>query len=157
MVDRPSCAAAGAPTGTATLHKRRRGPQRSLTGPGEGPIIPPARGRRQNAGPARFPEEGMSPRSTARRTRGRATPAAAPALAAILAAGVAVMAAAALAFARSAGAQQPPAGAPQPSAGAQQPISVAVPPTPPPLQTGPVPDLDLISSAQVAGWVEPCG
>ena len=88
----------------------------------------------------------MSPRRTARRTDRRAAPAGAPALATTLTAGALIMAAAALAFIGS--------------AGAQQPISVAVPPTPPeppPLQTGPVPDLDLIFSAQVAGWVEPCG
>ena len=28
---------------------------------------------------------------------------------------------------------------------------------PPPLPSGPVPDLDLIFTAQVAGWIEPCG
>ncbi len=28
---------------------------------------------------------------------------------------------------------------------------------PPPLARGPVPDLNLVFTAQVAGWLEPCG
>jgi len=28
---------------------------------------------------------------------------------------------------------------------------------PPPLAEGPAPDLDLVFTAQVIGWVEPCG
>jgi len=39
----------------------------------------------------------------------------------------------------------------------EQPISVAAPVTPPPLASGPTPDLELLFTAQVAGWVEPCG
>ena len=39
----------------------------------------------------------------------------------------------------------------------EQPISAAAPVMPPPLAGGPAPDLDLLFTAQVAGWVEPCG
>lgn len=39
----------------------------------------------------------------------------------------------------------------------EQPVSVAAPTMPPPLAGGPAPDLDLLFTAQVAGWVEPCG
>ena len=28
---------------------------------------------------------------------------------------------------------------------------------PPPLAPGPIPDLDLLFTAEVAGWIEPCG
>src|SRR5262245_28821213 len=52
--------------------------------------------------------------------------------------------------------QAPPAPA-VPQAPPAQPISVAQPVMPPPLAQGPTPDLDLLFSAQVAGWVEPCG
>jgi hypothetical protein len=39
-----------------------------------------------------------------------------------------------------------------------QAISVQVPaPSEPPLPAGPAPDLDLVFTAQVAGWLEPCG
>jgi len=39
-----------------------------------------------------------------------------------------------------------------------QTISVQVPaPSAPPLPAGPAPDLDLVFTAQVAGWIEPCG
>jgi hypothetical protein len=37
------------------------------------------------------------------------------------------------------------------------PVSVAMPATPPPLASGPTPDLDLLFTSQVAGWIEPCG
>ena len=49
-----------------------------------------------------------------------------------------------------------------PRAAPQEP-SVPVPPAPapvalpPPLSTGPAADLDLVFTAQVAGYVEPCG
>jgi hypothetical protein len=41
-----------------------------------------------------------------------------------------------------------------------QGMSVAPPETPqvpPPLPAGPAPDLDLVFTSQVAGWIEPCG
>jgi len=41
-----------------------------------------------------------------------------------------------------------------------QGMSVAppeAPQVPPPLPAGPAPDLDLVFSSQVAGWIEPCG
>jgi len=44
------------------------------------------------------------------------------------------------------------AGAPE-----QAPLSVAMPTLPPPLASGAIPDLDLLFTAQVAGWIEPCG
>ncbi len=28
---------------------------------------------------------------------------------------------------------------------------------PPPLPAGPAPDLDIVVTAQVAGWIDPCG
>ena len=48
---------------------------------------------------------------------------------------------------------------PPPPAQSPQTISVQVPPAPsePPLPAGPAPDLDLVFTAQVAGWLEPCG
>lgn len=36
-------------------------------------------------------------------------------------------------------------------------ISQAQETLPPPLASGPVPDLDLAFTAQVIGWIEPCG
>jgi hypothetical protein len=39
----------------------------------------------------------------------------------------------------------------------EAPQSVAMPTLPPPLASGPIPDLDLLFTAQVAGWIEPCG
>jgi len=39
----------------------------------------------------------------------------------------------------------------------QAPQSVVMPTLDPPLAAGPVPDLDLLFTSQVAGWVEPCG
>ncbi len=48
----------------------------------------------------------------------------------------------------------PPPAPPQ----SPQTISVQVPaPSEPPLPGGPAPDLDLVFTAQVAGWIEPCG
>jgi hypothetical protein len=48
----------------------------------------------------------------------------------------------------------PPKAPPQ----SPQTISVQVPaPSEPPLPPGPAPDLDLVFTAQVAGWLEPCG
>ena len=44
-----------------------------------------------------------------------------------------------------------------PPAQAPEPISAAVPPLLPPLAQGPAPDLDLAVTAQVIGWIEPCG
>jgi len=42
-----------------------------------------------------------------------------------------------------------------------QELAVPAPSTPttlpPPLPTGPAPDLDLVFTAEVAGYVEPCG
>jgi hypothetical protein len=35
--------------------------------------------------------------------------------------------------------------------------SVAMPTLSPPLAAGPIPDLDLLFTSQVAGWIEPCG
>jgi hypothetical protein len=54
-------------------------------------------------------------------------------------------------------AQQPSFPPPRPQS--PQTISVQVPPAPsePPLPAGPAPDLDLVFTAQVAGWLEPCG
>ena len=37
------------------------------------------------------------------------------------------------------------------------PQSVAMPTQDPPLAPGPVPDLELLFTSQVAGWIEPCG
>lgn len=37
------------------------------------------------------------------------------------------------------------------------PQSVAMPTPDPPLAPGPIPDLDLLFTSQVAGWIEPCG
>jgi hypothetical protein len=51
-------------------------------------------------------------------------------------------------------AQQPPApAAPAPPTG----MSLARQSLPPPLASGPAPDLDLAFTAQVIGWIEPCG
>jgi hypothetical protein len=51
----------------------------------------------------------------------------------------------------------PPAGAPL-AGTPQEPSPPAVAPgTPPPLPAGPAADLDLVFTAQVIGWVEPCG
>lgn len=83
----------------------------------------------------------MSSRSSARRTRDNAAPAG---VVALLAA-IAIVGAAGLALAVTAAAPAP------------QPISKAAPVKPPPLPPGPTPDLELLFSAQVAGWVEPCG
>jgi hypothetical protein len=47
----------------------------------------------------------------------------------------------------------PAPGAPVPAA----PEPTAFPTAPPPLTQGPAPDLDLVFTAQVAGWIEPCG
>jgi hypothetical protein len=69
-------------------------------------------------------------------------------------AGVAAIATAALAAVAAAPGSALPATA---ATTTPQPISVARPEMPPPLAAGPAPDLDLIFSAQVAGWVEPCG
>jgi hypothetical protein len=44
------------------------------------------------------------------------------------------------------------AGAPE-----EAPLSAAVPALSPPLASGPIPDLDLVFTAQVIGWIEPCG
>jgi hypothetical protein len=53
-------------------------------------------------------------------------------------------------------AQQPSSPPPRPQS--PQTISVQVPaPSEPPLPAGPPPDLDLVFTAQVAGWLEPCG
>jgi hypothetical protein len=85
----------------------------------------------------------MSPRSRARRTDDHAAPAGAGALAAAIA----------LAVATAAGAVIAVSGA---RAG-EQPLSVPVPPLAPPLAGGPAPDLELLFTAQVIGWIEPCG
>ena len=39
----------------------------------------------------------------------------------------------------------------------QAPLSVAMPTLTPPLAAGPIPDLNLLFTSQVAGWIEPCG
>jgi hypothetical protein len=48
-----------------------------------------------------------------------------------------------------------------PGAAPQQPSTLPGPPTAPalapPLPAGPAPDLDLVFTGQVAGYVEPCG
>jgi hypothetical protein len=36
-------------------------------------------------------------------------------------------------------------------------IPPQAPSTPPPLSTGPAPDLDLMFTSQVIGYIEPCG
>ena len=72
----------------------------------------------------------------------------------------AALAAAALAVWPAAG-QTPPAPPAGPAPGA--PPLEAPPPAPgvmalpPPLAAGPAADLDLVFTAQVAGWLEPCG
>jgi PPE-repeat protein len=38
-----------------------------------------------------------------------------------------------------------------------QPISTQAPAMAPPLAAGPPADLDLLVTAQVTGWIEPCG
>jgi len=49
-------------------------------------------------------------------------------------------------------------GPPAPPAGvANSAPSPEVPGVPPPLPTGPAPDLDLVFTDQVIGYVEPCG
>ncbi|HEU4401184.1 MAG TPA: hypothetical protein VFT43_03695 [Candidatus Polarisedimenticolia bacterium] len=55
---------------------------------------------------------------------------------------------------------QPPAAAGSPAAsspGAAPTVVPEAPSLPPPLPAGPAPDLDLVFTAQVAGWIEPCG
>ena len=49
-----------------------------------------------------------------------------------------------------AGNPQPPATPPSIGTASQQSF-------PPPLAEGPAPDLDLVFTAQVIGWIEPCG
>ncbi len=44
-----------------------------------------------------------------------------------------------------------------PPIGASAETSLPVEMTPPPIAPGPAPDLALVFSSQVAGWVEPCG
>ena len=85
----------------------------------------------------------MSPTTRVRPAHGRATPAGARALGATLALAVVIAAGAILALTSS--------------AAGEQPISVPVPPPAAPLASGPVPELDLLFTSQVAGWVEPCG
>lgn len=47
---------------------------------------------------------------------------------------------------------------PQVPPGAGAPPDPSGTPLPPPLVVpGPVPDLDLVFTAQVSGWIEPCG
>lgn len=50
---------------------------------------------------------------------------------------------------------------PAPPAGQSQPVQAqSLPPGTQPLPTiagGPAPDLDLVFTAQVTGWIEPCG
>jgi hypothetical protein len=69
---------------------------------------------------------------------------------------LAAIAAAGIAAARIA--DPVPAGPPAATAGPAQPV---VPPAitafPPPLAEGPPPDLGIAFTAQVIGWVEPCG
>jgi len=84
--------------------------------------------------------------ASSRKVRRMNVSAARPRAATILTAGVLAVAAA-LGAVFLAVAADPPA----------QPISVAAPVVPPPLAAGPAPDLDLLFTAQVAGWVEPCG
>lgn len=58
---------------------------------------------------------------------------------------------------RGGASQGVPPTAPQ-TAGAGVAIGAAPPPAAvPPLPQGPAPDLDLVFSAQVIGWIEPCG
>lgn len=52
-------------------------------------------------------------------------------------------------------APQNPALAPAPVGGSAP--TVAAPEPEPPLAKGPPPDLDLVFTAQVIGWIEPCG
>jgi hypothetical protein len=50
----------------------------------------------------------------------------------------------------------PPQPAPAPPQGMSMPADQG-PSMPPPLPAGPAPDLDLVVTGQVAGWIEPCG
>lgn len=52
------------------------------------------------------------------------------------------------------GAVAGPAAAPQDTSVPAAPAPVSLPP---PLPAGPAPDLDLVFTAEVAGYVEPCG
>ncbi len=52
-------------------------------------------------------------------------------------------------------APQPTAAAPAPATGAA--TTPEVPALEPPLAKGPAPDLDLVFTSQVIGWIEPCG
>jgi hypothetical protein len=53
-------------------------------------------------------------------------------------------------------AQQTPSAAPASPVPAPD-LTLAQQTLPPPLASGPVPDLDLAFTAQVIGWIEPCG
>ncbi len=68
--------------------------------------------------------------------------------------------AAILGVARARGRQESaPAPAPEQPALPIEGISAPPPAAkiPPPLPAGPAPDLDLVFTSQVAGWIEPCG
>jgi hypothetical protein len=69
-----------------------------------------------------------------------------PAIVRLSAAAAAVLVLAGL---RTAADPPPPAGE-----GVSMPAGIAAPP---PLPPGPAPDLALIFSSQVVGWIEPCG
>ena len=45
----------------------------------------------------------------------------------------------------------------QPAAATPPTVGTSSPLLPPPLAEGPAPDLDLVFTAQVIGWIEPCG
>jgi len=64
-----------------------------------------------------------------------------------------------LTLARAHGRQETAPGAPQGLPLPVEGMSTPAPPpmVPPPLPGGPAPDLDLVFTSQVAGWIEPCG
>ncbi len=64
--------------------------------------------------------------------------------------------AAVLTAARARGRQEAPPGPPIEGMTAPSPPPQA-PTMPPPLPGGQAPDLDLVFTSQVAGWIEPCG
>lgn len=59
--------------------------------------------------------------------------------------------------ARARGRQAAPPTSPPGGMSSPAPAAPAEPKLPPPLPQGPAPDLDLVFTNQVIGWIEPCG
>ena len=69
----------------------------------------------------------------------------------------AVLIATVLTAARARGRQEGVAASPPATAPSAEGISLPAPTMPPPLAPGPAPDLDLVFTSHVIGWIEPCG